>query len=276
MRAHLFPRAHARLWHNGLYLKAYRLASSSLGLYQIKKVFYALLVMGILFVCDVGDTQTKGWGMQGTYIAYYRVSTKRQGDSGLGLEAQHTAVHSYLNGGDWTIAHEFVEIESGKSHVNRPQLQAAIDMCKKLKATLLIAKLDRLARNVHFVTGLIETKIKFIAVDMADADKTMLQIYAVMAERERDAIAQRTKSALAVAKAKGVKLGRAEENRQASKDFARSMAPIIAQLKVEGFTSVRKICAELNTRKVPTAYQKGTWSVQTTFALLKHIDANNL
>jgi len=209
--------------------------------------------------------------MEGAFVAYYRVSTKRQGESGLGLEAQRSAVMQYLNGGAWTIQAEYIEVESGKSDKNRPGLRQALEACKKAKATLLIAKLDRLARNVHFITGLIESKVKFVAVDMPDADKTMLQIYAVMAER--DVIAQRTKAALAAAKARGTKLGRADENKAISLDFAKSMAPIITTLKAQGLTSIRALCGELNRQQIQTAYNKGQWHVPTVYKLVKQIEA---
>ena len=129
---------------------------------------------------------------EGQFIAYHRVSTDRQGESGLGLDAQRQAVTDYLNGGDWDLVDEFVEVESGKSHKNRPQLAAAMAACKREKATLVIAKLDRLARNVHFVSGLMEAGIDFVAVDNPHANKLMVHMLAAFAEHERDMISQRT------------------------------------------------------------------------------------
>src|SRR3954468_3062279 len=119
------------------------------------------------------------------YVAYYHVSTKQQGSSGLGLDAQRESVMRYLNGGSWELAGEFVEIESGKRS-DRPQLAAAISAAKKARATLLVAKLDRLTRNVHFLTGLLESGVRFKAADMPEADKTMVHLMAVLAEWERD------------------------------------------------------------------------------------------
>jgi DNA invertase Pin-like site-specific DNA recombinase len=148
----------------------------------------------------------------GRFIAYYRVSTQQQGRSGLGLEAQRQAVAIYLNGGSCQLVAEFTEVESGKGSNalhRRPQLRAALDACKKHKATLLIAKLDRLARNVHFITGLIESGTDFVAADMPNANKVMLQMHAVMSEWERDQISARTRAALVQAKARGVVLGAA-------------------------------------------------------------------
>lgn len=143
-------------------------------------------------------------------ITYFRVSTVKQGASGLGLEAQRQAVMIYLAGRDKTVLAEFVEVETGKGAnalEKRPQLRLALEQCRKTGSTLLIAKLDRLARNVHFVSGLIETGVDFIAADMPNANKVMIQMHAVMSEWERDQISERTKAALAAAKARGIVLG---------------------------------------------------------------------
>src|SRR5437764_2513710 len=142
------------------------------------------------------------------FIAYYRVSTDRQGRSGLGLDAQREAVLRHLADHAGELIGEFCEVESGRRS-DRPQLAAAIAAAKKARATLIIAKLDRLARNVHFVSGLMESGVDFVAADMPHANKTMIQIHAVMSEWERDAISKRTKDALAAAKARGVNLGKA-------------------------------------------------------------------
>lgn len=142
--------------------------------------------------------------MEGKFVAYYRVSTDKQGKSGLGLEAQRDAVAAYLNGGHWTVLKEFTEMESGKGAnalERRPELQKALFLAKKEKATLIIGKLDRLARNVHFISGLLETGVNFVCVDMPDADRTMLQMMSVFAEFEARKISQRTKDALRVKKA---------------------------------------------------------------------------
>src|SRR5262245_26576438 len=155
----------------------------------------------------------------GKWVSYIRVSTDRQGKSGLGLEAQRKAVDDYLNGGSWKLAAEFVEIESGKRS-DRPQLMAALAACKKLRARLVIAKLDRLARNVNFISGLMETGVEFIAADMPFANKLTIHILAAVAEHEREAISARTKAALAAAKARGIKLG-GPKLRQAQTNGAR-------------------------------------------------------
>ena len=121
--------------------------------------------------------------MNGKFIAYYRVSTARQGESGLGLEAQKHAVVSYLNGGKWQLLEEFTEVESGKNS-KRPQLAAAMAAAKKAKATLIIAKLDRLSRNSHFIGGIMNSGVEFLAVDNPHANRLTIHILAAVAEDE--------------------------------------------------------------------------------------------
>src|SRR5271154_4183939 len=142
----------------------------------------------------------------GKFVSYLRVSTARQGISGLGLEAQRASVAAFLNGGDWTLVQEVVEVESGKRS-DRPALAEALRLCRKHRATLIIAKLDRLARNVHFISGLMESGVEFVAVDMPQANRFVVHILAAVAEQEADAISRRTKAALEAAKARGQKLG---------------------------------------------------------------------
>jgi DNA invertase Pin-like site-specific DNA recombinase len=141
------------------------------------------------------------------FVAYYRVSTDRQGRSGLGLDAQREAVFRHLAGHAGQLVAEFCEIESG-SRSDRPQLAAAIAAAKKARATLIIAKLDRLARNVHFISGLMESGVDFVAADNPHANKLMVHMLAAFAEHEREQISQRTKDALAAAKLRGIRLGR--------------------------------------------------------------------
>src|SRR6267378_4434800 len=142
------------------------------------------------------------------FVSYYRVSTGRQGHSGLGLDAQRQAVQEYLGGKpENQLVEEHTEIESGKRS-DRPELQAALATCKRHKATLIIAKLDRLARNVAFIANLMESGVEFVAVDNPHASKLMLHMLAAFAEHEREQISSRTKAALAAAKARGVKLGK--------------------------------------------------------------------
>ena len=142
----------------------------------------------------------------GNFVAYYRVSTGRQGKSGLGLEAQRAAVREHLNGGTWQVVAEFTEIESGKN-ADRPKLAAALKECRLRRAKLIIAKLDRLARNVAFVSNLMESGVEFEAVDFPQANRLTIHIMAAIAEHEAKMISDRTKAALAAAKRRGVKLG---------------------------------------------------------------------
>lgn len=206
----------------------------------------------------------------GKFIAYYRVSTQRQGQSGLGLEAQQAAVAAFLNGrGD--LAGEFKEIETGtgaNALAKRPQLAAALIVCKRLNATLVIAKLDRLARNVHFVSGLMESKVRFVAADMPEANELTLHVMAAFAEHEAKRISQRTKEALAAAKARGVQLGKAGpanlrrsiEARQAVADaFAVKLRPLLVSAKAKGL-SQKAMAEHLNTIGIPTI-EGGRWGV---------------
>jgi DNA invertase Pin-like site-specific DNA recombinase len=186
----------------------------------------------------------------GKWVSYLRVSTDKQGESGLGLEAQRRAVGDYLNGGKWTLAAEFVEVESGKRS-DRPQLAAALAACKKHKAKLVVAKLDRLARNVAFTAKLMESGVEFIAADMPFANKLTIHILAAVAEHEREAISDRTKQALAAAKTRGVKLGGpklaeaqrngSQANREKADQFAANTRPVIEQIRKSGITSLRGI-----------------------------------
>src|SRR3954452_10651825 len=143
---------------------------------------------------------------RGKFISYLRVSTDKQGQSGLGIEAQRKAVEDYLNGGRWELLREYVEVESGKRS-DRPQLLAALAHAKATGAKVVIAKLDRLARNVAFISNLMESGVEFVAADMPMANRLTVHVLAAVAEHEREMISQRTKAALAAAKARGVKLG---------------------------------------------------------------------
>jgi len=144
--------------------------------------------------------------MVDSYISYLRVSTDKQGVTGLGMDAQREAVARYVGARGLLLA-EYVEVESGKKHTNRPQLLAAIAECRKRRAVLVIARLDRLARNVAFIANLMNSDVEFVAVDMPHANRLTIHILAAVAEYERDLISQRTKAAMAAAKARGIKLG---------------------------------------------------------------------
>lgn len=219
--------------------------------------------------------------MPSKFVSYLRVSTHQQGRSGLGLEAQRAAVTAYLTG-HGELVQEFQEVETGKGANaldQRPQLRAALDACRKHGAVLLIAKLDRLARNVHFVTGLIESGCDFIAADMPNANKVMIQMHAVMAEYERDQISARTKAALAAAKARGVRLGvRGPENlrpniearKAVADDFARRLDGIVDGFRARGLTH-RAMAAELNTAGI-AAPRGGAWTHGQVQRLLTRLE----
>src|SRR5215471_1464400 len=199
--------------------------------------------------------------MRGKFISYLRVSTDKQGERGYGIEAQRKAVEDYLNGGNWQLLGEYVEVESGKRN-DRPQLVAALAACRKHKAKLIIAKLDRLSRNFAFIAALMDSKIEFVCCDFPTANRLTLHILAAVAEHEREMIAQRTKAGLAAAKARGVRLGNAAlaaANRAAAADRAETLRPILAEL---AGLSARKAAAELNVRKVATPTGR-PWSAKT-------------
>lgn len=187
------------------------------------------------------------------YVAYYRVSTDKQGQSGLGLEAQREAVTRFVAGRKGELIAEYTEVESGKSHVNRPQLAAALATSKKHGATLTIAKLDRLARNVHFVSGLMESAADFVVCDMPHANRLTLHIIAAMAEYERELISSRTKASMERAKERGVKLGNpnwqaALQKAHARRHPARAQAEVVSilrQQKADG-KSLREIATGMN------------------------------
>ncbi len=207
------------------------------------------------------------------FVSYLRVSTARQGTSGLGLEAQRAAVTGYLNGGDWMLLQEVLEVESGKRN-DRPALADALRLCRKHRATLVIAKLDRLARNVVFISNLMESGVEFVAVDMPQANRFVVHILAAVAEHEAEAISKRTKAALAAAKARGTRLGgqrvsaerfaeigsAARQVRTEKADTrAAELLPVIRNIQAEGAQSLRQIAAGLNERNIATV-RGGEWS----------------
>jgi len=209
------------------------------------------------------------------WVCYYRVSTVRQGESGLGLDAQRTAVARYIAAMGGTVVAEFTETESGKKASNRPELQAALDLCRKKRATLIIAKLDRLARNVHFISGLLESNVNFVAVDQPTKDRFMLHIQAAFAEEEARKISVRTKEALAAAKRQGVDIGatgrvRAKRYQAEAAERATDLRPLIEELRGAGFTQLRQIRDELNRRGVPSP-GGAQWHLPTVHRTLKRL-----
>lgn len=202
--------------------------------------------------------------MKGKFISYLRVSTDRQGEHGYGIDAQRKAVADFLNGGSWQLLGEFVEVESGRRN-DRPQLAAALAACRRHKANLVIAKLDRLARNVAFIANLMDGKIDFICCDMPEATRLTIHVLAAVAEHEREMIAKRTKDGLRVAKERGVVLGGPalasinSARQRAAVSRARAIAPVLAEL---AGLSAHAAAAELNTRRVPTPMGR-PWSAKT-------------
>src|ERR671917_1097190 len=172
----------------------------------------------------------------GPFVAYFRVSTDKQGARGLGMDAQRSAVARHLAGHPGALLAEFVEVESGR-RTDRPELLAALTLCRQKKAMLVIAKLDRLARNVHFISGLMESGVEFVAVDMPHANRLTLHILAAVAEHEREMISQRTKAALAAAKARGKRLGGDRGNLRAVGDKGREISRAVRIKKANARTA---------------------------------------
>jgi DNA invertase Pin-like site-specific DNA recombinase len=215
----------------------------------------------------------------GKFVSYYRVSTDKQGKSGLGLDAQKAAVADRLDGGRWQIVAEFIEVESGK-RASRPQLDAAIAACKKHKAKLIVAKLDRLSRNVSFLLKLIESGLDVLFADLSDLNgamgKFVLITMANVAELEAGLISERTRAALKAAKARGVRLGRhgaeilAPKYRQEARQRAKEIEPLIRELQDKGY-SLNRIAADLNKRKVPTP-RCGQWDHSSVRNVLNRLE----
>lgn len=215
-------------------------------------------------------------------VAYYRVSTDKQGRSGLGLEAQKAAVRQFLAGRGWPPLAEFVEVESRRKD-SRPELVKALEACRLYRATLVIAKLDRLARNAAFLLSLRDAGVDFVAVDMPDANRLTVGIMALVAEDEAERISARTKAALAAAKARGTTLGGfrgytpSEADRAAAveakaakaRQAAAAVLPIIRELQAAGITTLGGIARELGRRGIPTPGGAGAWQAVQVQRVLK-------
>lgn len=224
-------------------------------------------------------------------VAYFRVSTKRQGRSGLGLEAQREAVERFARDQGYTLLSSFTEVETGKGSdalEARPQLAAAIRDAKLRNCPVLVAKLDRLSRDVHFISGLMRTRVPFVVTELGpDADPFMLHIYAALAEKEAKVISERTKHALAAAKARGTKLGNpngaahlkrlgngsaVEALKAGAKERAEGLSGIIDGLKAEGITSANGIASALNARHIATP-RGGKWTARSVINVMGRIAA---
>ena len=216
------------------------------------------------------------------FVSYIRVSTQKQGESGLGLEAQKASIAGYLNGGDWKLVGELVEVESGKQN-NRPKLAEALRLCRIHNATLIIAKIDRLARNVSFIAALMDGGVKFTAVDMPGVNDMVVHLLASVAQGEAKAISERTKVALAAAKARGTKLGgyrwaidtvaakgntaSAEVRATKARKRRADLLPVVKDINASGVVSLLGVAQELNRREIRTARGK-KWSAQQVKLLL--------
>jgi DNA invertase Pin-like site-specific DNA recombinase len=224
---------------------------------------------------------------RGKFVSYLRVSTKRQGESGLGLEAQRAAVEAWLNGGDWTLVEEHVEVESGKRDDNRPALAKAFDACRAYNAKLVIAKIDRLSRDPVFLLSLRDAGIEFIAVDMPHANRLTVGIMSLVAEQEREAISTRTKAALAAAKARGTKLGKPKGTKVPSAEIGCARGVVTIMAKAEAFAermrpvftdlsglSARSAAQELDRRGYATA-RGGKWSATLVIRTRARLEASS-
>ena len=209
-------------------------------------------------------------------VSYVRVSTAQQGKSGLGIEAQRQALENFAKANGFEIAAEFVEVETGKGSdaiERRPQLSAALARARREKCAVVVAKLDRLSRDVHFISGLMVHRIPFIVAELGpDVDPFMIHLFAALAEKERALISQRTKAALGAAKARGQKLG--NPNIEAAREagaaalkanadrHAANVLPIIEEIRKSGATTLRAIAEALNARGISTPRGK-RWEAST-------------
>jgi len=219
------------------------------------------------------------------YVTYYRVSTQQQGRSGLGLEAQQSAVRSYMEARGGHELATFTEVESGKRD-DRPQLTAALKRCRQTRSTLLVAKLDRLGRNAAFLLSLRDAGVRFVAADMPDMNETVVGILAVIAQHERQAIGDRTKAALSAARVRGTKLGnpRLQPGNAASAAVARSanvkladarateLAEVIADARAAGKQSLRDLAAHFNELSIMTL-RGSAWTPTGIARVLRRLDA---
>lgn len=218
-------------------------------------------------------------------VLYLRVSSAQQGRSGLGLEAQRAAAVAFADREGMTVVGEFVEVETGKGADaldRRPQLAAALALARRVRGAVCVAKLDRLSRDVHFISGLMAQRVPFIVAELgADVDPFMLHIHAAMAEKERAMIAARTRDALAAVKARGMKLGNpvnlpdaaakgAASQHQAAAQRADRLAPVITALYAQGIRTTRAIADALNARGERTV-RGGEWRSSTVARLLDRL-----
>lgn len=212
-------------------------------------------------------------------VAYYRVSTTRQGVSGLGLEAQRQAVAQFVASQQGELLAEFTEIQSGKRN-DRQALNDALEFCRKNRATLLLAKLDRLSRKVHFISGLMESKVDFLSIEHPTRDRFWLHLQAAFAEEEGRRISLRTKAALSAARARGVVLGAsakvlAKRHQEEAAKRAEDYREIVGTLRDGGAKTVKAITETLNARGVPSP-GGGRWHHRSTWKLLRRLNGHQV
>ncbi|MEO7881295.1 recombinase family protein [Mucilaginibacter sp.] len=207
-------------------------------------------------------------------IAYYRVSTNRQGKSGLGLEAQQNTVEQYCKMNDYVMVTDVIEVQSTRKH--RAGLIDALNLCRQNKATLIVARLDRLGRDVEQIAGIVKSKTEVKVVDNPHANRFTIHILAAVAEEQRQRISETTKEALSAAKKRGVELGKNGKllsiaNRQAADEFAQKMFPTLRQLRKRGIVTVRAITIELNKKGVPAFRPGSKWHSTTVHSLMNRL-----
>lgn len=208
-------------------------------------------------------------------IAYYRASTPRQGKSGLGLEAQQNAVEQYCKLNEYVLLDDVIEVQSTRKY--RAGLFEALALCRKNKAILIVARLDRLGRDVEQIAGLVKTNVEIIVTDNPHANRFTIHILAAVAEEQRQRISETTKDALDAAKRRGVELGKNGKNlsimnRKAADDFAHKLSPVLRKLKKRGIISIRAVSKELNRKGVATFRTGGKWHPNTVYTLMNRLN----
>ena len=244
----------------------------------------------------MNDIYEPGAGSDDRFVIYLRVSTAKQGIDGNGIDAQRQACFDHLNGGKWKVVGEYSEVESGRK-AKRPQLEAALAQCAKEGAVLLVAKLDRLARNVAFVSRLMESGVRFVAADMPMANNLTIHIIAAMAQFEAEQTSKRTIAALAAVKRRGKVLGSKNIGRVAeagravrtarAQAYAENVYPVIERIRSFGIKTLRGIASELDERKIETprrqakkdaavaVYGDPKWSPQQVKIVIDRIEGKN-
>lgn len=211
-------------------------------------------------------------------IAYYRVSTSRQGRSGLSLEAQQSTVKNYCQQNDYDLFSEVIEVKSTRKH--RIGLFDALALCRRTKATLIVSRLDRLGRDVEQIARIVKSSVDIVVADNPHANRFTIHILAAVAEEQRLRISESTKDALWAAKKRGVVLGRngnalSKANRRAAEEFAQGLLPVLQRFQKRGITTVRAVTEELNKKGIPTFREGAKWHPSTVYVLLNRLKRMN-